>query len=561
MKPIRYYIPCLLALSALSCSFLDEEPQVICPDTFYQSETEVKYGLAGVYGVMASEAFYGNNYSLMLSNVDDLSYYNRATTNNPSCVFQHDASTTEIYTAWTEIYRGIGNANAFMEAVSETGLDRDGAYYAEARFLRAYYHFILAQAWGDVPLRTSASRKHEDTSCAASSQYDVLCWAASEMEECLENITDDISVQPSRVNRNTVHGILARLYLFLAGSSVEGPGGKREFYGKAMEHCSAVIETGQHRINPSYSQVFINMIKDGYDTEWRESMWEVEFNGDRSSPDRWTNGRIGDVIGLRSSGREGYESFLCNYSYAMYDGTLQLWNLYWTDDRTAEEDKLGSVTDARQEWNMPPYNYEGYTSGGVQLYLPSVDRTPYHYRGVSTFDNPVTARAIRNCGKWRRETEYEALQDNMSIYTGINFPILRYADILLMYAEASNEYEGAPSQAAYGHVKAVRDRAGIGTIPFSEYDYSTFRQLVRNERGRELCFESLRRYDLIRWGVFVESMGRYGEYVTDDEWVFNNKSIYAAAIGSAVKPRHILLPIPTIELGVNDKLVQNKLWR
>ena len=99
------------ALSAVSCSFLDREPDIIEAGTFYNSESEVQYGLAGIYGVMNNEQVYGNYYSLMLSNVDDLSYFNRSTTNNFSQQYTHDASSTEIYDAWKELYAGIGNAN------------------------------------------------------------------------------------------------------------------------------------------------------------------------------------------------------------------------------------------------------------------------------------------------------------------------------------------------------------------------------------------------------------------------------------------------------------------
>ena len=96
------------ALSAVSCSFLDREPNIIEAGTFYNSESEVQYGLAGIYGVMNNEQVYGNYYSLMLSNVDDLSYFNRSTTNNFSQQYTHDASSTEIYDAWKELYAGIG---------------------------------------------------------------------------------------------------------------------------------------------------------------------------------------------------------------------------------------------------------------------------------------------------------------------------------------------------------------------------------------------------------------------------------------------------------------------
>jgi hypothetical protein len=94
----------------------------------------------------------------------------------------------------------------------------------------------------------------------------------------------------------------------------------------------------------------------------------------------------------------------------------------------------------------------------------------------------------------------------------------------------------------------------------SVYDKDTFRELIRNERGRELCFESIRRYDLVRWGIFVEEMNNYTKWAADERWVKNTKAQRAASMGGYIKPMHVVLPIPAIELGVNDLLVQNPLW-
>ena len=556
------------AILACSCNFLDMEPNIISKETFYETDNDVEYGLAGVYGAMNNEAFYGNYYSLMISNADDLSYYNRAVTQSLVQTYTHDASTTEIYNAWIRIYAGIRNANAFMNAMASSDLDKEHKNYNEARFLRAYYHFILAQAWGDVPLRDSEVTDHDGVMSAVTPQYDVLSWAASEMKDCLALADTSISIEPSRVTKTTIEGILSRVYLFMAGSSVTG-GDKKAFFKEAMDYAQDVISDGRHHLNPSYKQVFINMIADQYDTDRHESMWECEFLGDRSTPSYWSNGRIGDLIGLQSSGSTDFASFKCNYSYGMYNGSLKLWDLYWKNDRTEDETGLPTVTDTRQEWNMCPYNYAGNTkyppygsdgSDGVTSSKASIDKTPYAYDSQTTTQNPVTAQAIRNCGKYRRETVYEGVKTSKTLYTTINYPLLRYSDVILMFAEAQNEYDGAPSQASYDCVKAVRDRAGIKTKDFSSYDYTSFQSLVRNERGRELCFESLRKYDLIRWGIFVSEMNKYGEWAADARWSNNVLSTLAAVTGGSVQARHVVLPIPTIELGVNNLLVQNPLW-
>lgn len=559
----------LLTLGAVSCSFLDVEPVVITDDTYYNSEEEVLYGLAGVYGAINNEAFYGNYYSLMLSNTDDLCYYNRTSANNYSVWYQHDASSPEIYDAWTMIYKGIGNANSFMEAVADSEHDSDHKYWNEARFIRAWYYFILAQAWGDVPLRTTAATSPSEVSCPATSQLEVLRWVISEMESCLALADMDLTESPSRVTKTTMWGILARVNLFTAGATVSGNDQIRhDCYGKAMAYADSVIQSGLHRLNPSYSQVFINMISDQYDTEYHESMWEADFMGNRSSSSNWSNGRIGDLIGLMSQPTGNYGEVNCNFSYAQYNGSLKLWNLYWNVDRTdAEmslEDDEDPHWDARQMWNMCPYNYQGGTlrqgNNVIAEWTAGVDKTPYRESSRTTFDYPTIAKAVRNCGKYRRETIYEGVKGDRGTYTPVNYPILRYSDVLLMYAEAYNEYNGTPSQQAYEYVKEVRDRAGISTRDYSEYsDYESFRDFVRNERGRELCFESLRKYDLIRWGIFVETMHGYISDSQSTDWTGNTSDV-VRAMASSVQEHHVVLPIPTIELGVNKELVQNPLW-
>ena len=562
----RFLIGAAAVTSLFSCSFFDVEPQVICSDTFYNSEAEVKYGLAGVYGAIGKEQFYGNYFSLMYANVDDLSYFNRDISTNYLQYCRHNASTSQVYDIWTAIYQGVNNANAFMEAVVETNYDKEGRYFNEARFLRAYYHFLLAQSFGDVPLRTKAVKTPDEVMSPATPQYEILTWAASEMEACLALAAEEVTEQPSRVTKTTIQGILARVYLFLAGESVKG-GDKTAFLTKARDFAYAVIESGKHDLNPDYSRVFINMIEDEYDTEYHESMWEAEFLGDRSSAENWSNGRIGDLLGLQSgdSASSKYSEFKCNYAYGQYDGSLKLWDLYWQTDRTADENALPTITDKRQEWNLPPYNYAGNaqqppygeTTGKA---VAGINKTPYIYNNVSTSNDPTAAPAIRNCGKFRREIQYEGVKTSKLLYTTINYPILRYSDVLLMYAEASNELSG-PTQEAYDCVVKVRTRAGVATLPIGSYDKDSFRELVRNERGRELCFESLRRFDLIRWGIYVKEMNKYTEWAADERWSKSAKASRAANMGGYIKPMHVLLPIPAIELGVNKELVQNELWR
>ena len=607
----------LLGTALSACTFLDTDPQIIPSDSYYTSETKLQYGLAGVYGVLSSEALYGNYYSLQISNADDLCYFNNynSTDTRPDR-YNHAAGTSVIYDAWLKLYQGIKNANEYIQGVEASEIDPEElsvgkeTYLAEAKFLRAYYHFLLAQAWGDVPLRvvSTTSPNPEDVQLAATPQEDVLKWCVDEIEAIVDDLSTDVELTPSRVNQEVAQGILARIYLFMAGETVAEVEGlsKQEMYKKAAEWAYKVIEirgADVKALNPSYEQVFINMIQDKYDTEYHESMWEVEFLGDRTSADKWTNGRIGDLIGLKSqSGVTNYSEWACNYSYGFYNGSYTLWQLYSETDRvnsdtSAEDDeyniKSQMVIDKRRIWNLPGYNFRGFNNQkltykkddkNITAYIKqdqSMYRTPwiannnFAMRTVEGLDptiedafdtadmvyDPDVMSAVRNAGKWRRETIYENQMSAKSLYTTINFPILRYSDVLLMYAEAINEYAGAPDDIAWRAVLAVRERAGIQTDKSQYTGQNEFRNLVRNERGRELVFEGLRKYDLIRWGIFVERMHLAGTYVPDDSKI-RNKTItdFAATTYANVSERHIYLPIPTKELAVNHALTQNPLW-
>ena len=570
---IRTFTLSLAAVFVSACGILDEEPTVICSDTFYTTEQEAQYALNGVYGAINSYQFYGQHYSLELSLNDDTCFYRSSNTSNILMMNTYDSGTAEIYRVWTTLYAGINNANAFLEAIEKTEFDKDGQMRVQARFLRAFYYYYLAQCWGSVPLRLSSTQNYKEASYPATKEEDIFKWIVKEMEDCIEKVDDSLEGAPSKLTKTAMQGFLARVYLFKAGARVNGtPEEKKEDYKQAMLLCKSVMDSKKHQLNPDYSKVFINMISDVYDRTYYESMWEADFIGNRTSPDYYSNGRIGDLNGLSSTGAINYENFKCNYAYGMFANTPKIWDMYMKDDRTDDETGLAFVTDKRQEWNIPPYNYAGY-SGALELYpyggdpadkrplIASIDKTPYVYGSISTNEDPLTLIAGRNTGKFRRETCYEEQQTSKALYTGINFPILRYSDVLLMYAEAANEYEGAPSQEAYDAVKAVRDRAGIKTKPLSDYsDQDIFREFVRNERGRELCFESLRKYDLIRWGIYVTEMNRLGEQAEDPRWSGHGTAAFCSRIGASVQPKHVYLPIPDLELGVNNKIKQNPLW-
>jgi len=583
-KKIIDGIVAVLLVAVLSgCNkFLSVEPHIMTEDQFYTSEEKAQQGLNGVYGVLNSWQLYGCNLILDLNYNTDLNHY-MSTTNASmkGACFELDANSEDVYEVWTWLYKGVNNANDFIAKMSDSEYDPDGSLVAQARFLRGYYYFLLAQNFLNVPLRTESTQSYENVKIKATSQYEVLKYAVSEMEASLEDIPASLEHSPSYVTKTTVQGILARVYLFMAGASVECENSlKHEYYGKARDCCKAVIESGKHRLNPDYTQIFINMIGDKYDTEYHESMWEVEFLGDRSSPDYYGNSRWGELNGLRcSAAGTDYASYNVNYSYGLFSNTIKIWNLYMDDDRVKLERSLSVVTDKRQEWNIPPFNYNGsedadwlYPYGGdpedVRTLIAGIDRTPYHSgskalgTAQSTNENPLLQPAGRNIGKFRREVQYEGRKLFKCIWCGVNCPLLRYADVLLMYAEAVNEYDGHPNEEIYNMILPIRNRAGIQSNPYSKYDtHDKFLKFIQNERARELCFEGLRKYDLVRWGIYLDSMKEVMELASRQAgWANTYDASVFIGQYSRMSEKNNYFPIPSLELAVNTELKQNPLW-
>ena len=190
---------------------------------------------------------------------------------------------------------------------------------------------------------------------------------------------------------------------------------------------------------------------------------------------------------------------------------------------------------------------------------------------VSTSEDPTVARGIRNCGKWRREIQYEGQMTAKDLYTKINYPILRYSDVLLMYAEAANEANNGPTAEAMECVLEVRERAGASPVSIEAYSsVGQFRSLVRDERTRELCFEVPRRMELRRFGEEyfmqqVQSMGREEEITDKDGRKYivgyqQNSVNYKWLAGQNVAARHVYFPIPQSELNTNPTCGQNIRW-
>lgn len=455
-------------VSMTSCDFLGTEPyDFVSPTTFYRNESECTMALAAVYYPMATANLYGNFYSTEMTNIDDLSYYTR-NSNFSGKLWANDytSTTQEIWNIWEALYTGIKNANGLLENIDKAEMSQiaKDRIKGEAKFLRAYYHFLLVQAFYEVPIRKQSLDDINAASMPATSNAEALDWIIKEMEDCIPLVDKkEYDKSPSHVKETSVYGILARVCLWRAGKPSDGG---EAYYKKAAQYANEVYKSKKHDLNPDVYAMWKCMATDKYDTEYNESIWEVEFIGTRLD-NNYTESRIGNTIG--NAQRNGNATGK-GYTYAFYAGTLVLWDLFEKNS-----------TDKRRDLSMAPY------------YLNAKDVQ------VKWKDHEIT---MRRCGKFRRE--WETAENKNKNWTPENYPILRYADVLLMLAEAENEVNKQPTDLAYTAINLVRKRAGIPELKNLSYDQ--FQQELRDERARELCFESIRKFDLVRWGIYLERM-------------------------------------------------------
>lgn len=430
-------------------------------------------------------------------------------------------SDANVLNLWQALYTGISRANFLLESADKPEkTDRREEIKGEALFLRAYYYYLLTTNWGDVPLildpvRTVAGNQVNQTPSAK--VYERIVSDMEEAEKLVPNITD--LKYGGRVSKSAVRGILARVHLSWAGYPIKDEtkyADVRKWSLKVMED-----EKSQHDLNANFRQIFINYAQDKYDI--KESIWEVEFWSDGTGTFK-EYGRVGNNNGIITTNET------VGYAYGYINANARLYRLY--DDR----DSL------RRDWAVAPFKYNNST--GARIYFTS------------------SQLYQRNCGKWRRE--YELITPKIKGGTPQNFPLLRYSDVLLMFAEAENAINNKPSDAAYAAINKVRQRGWSKMLPGAtniteanlpdNLSKEQFLKEIQNERSRELCFESLRKKDLIRWGLYEETLQAAAKEIATEA---PSSLQYGSLAGDNVSFRDKLLPIPDYERSINKLLGQN----
>lgn len=436
MKPVKYLLLVIILLSSSCKKYLETKPSdFLTPVNYYQNKTQLALALNGVYLVLSQASCYGEIYQHIITPSTDESITNINNTTPGACFYNVTAGNADITNFWSNLYTGVNRANLLLEniniATDISDLDRKHIK-AEAIFLRAYFYFLLTQWYGDIPLRLSSTTSALATNYPFTASKDIYDFVISEMTTAEGMLSDQKAssfAYDEKVTYTTVEGILARVCLYAAGNPIN----ETARYAEALSWAKKVVSSGEHKLNPDYSQIFKLESADGYDNVNREVLWEVGFSWSLTNTSRLTASqvRVGMSTNAISIGRTyGYTNVYPRL-FKSYESVI---------NPSAPLGSQDLSPDLRREWNCPVFTW----SGGDAVVLPTV--------AYFTYNNYWD----RYPGKWRRQYEIVIPRDNNN--SPRNLPILRYSDVLLMLAEADNEING-PTSLGIDAVTQVRKRA------------------------------------------------------------------------------------------------------
>lgn len=566
------------ALTLGSCKhYLDLNPvSSFGPDAVFGTVENAQKAVLGAYQDLAGDNGYGIRISMYFpydndcmmgagghgdGDRRDISRYNVT------------ASNAQLYNPFNRLYQGIENANQCIKYIPQMDLYANGTetqkgelkrLYGEALTLRAQYFFELVRNWGDVPAEWAPSSDLPD-----------LFLEKTDRDSIYDHILDDLATaeqlvpwrsgvaalgdaSDERITKGAVKGLRARIALFRGGYSLRSGSNKMErdadyltYYKIADTECASIISSGEHALDPSYEDLWRNQV-DGHQIDpYGEIIFEVAMAGASST----TDSKLG-----KYNGPGGSLTILPGYFY-MFDST-----------------------DTRRDVTIAPYKINS--------------------------DNSLTAVGLNSLydGKFRRNwfTNPSVDISNAAQNFGINWPVLRYSDVLLMYAETQNELNNGPTAPGITAYKQVRDRAFNNNDPDAvPTTKDAFFDALVKERALEFGTEGIRKYDLIRWNLLSSKLAATkaelaamsaattpfdklpqkmyyipGSSTTDINWA---NSFYTAApgttpsgttgvnwIGSSILSGNLqyfaegfkdghseLLPIPQAAIDANPKLKQD----
>jgi len=474
----------VIAIGALSITtsckkYLDvESPSTSTPEVVFESTTYTNSALIGVYNRLCGDNGYGSRISTLFGlTADDFKTSGSYSSSDRRGISMYGASpdNTDLINPFLQLYAGVERANICIKYIPASKLYNNGSaadqslmkrYYGEALALRAQFFYELIRNWGDVP-----------ASFVPAADAETLYGANVDRNKTYDQIIADLKIAEDlvpwraslteygsfRFTKGAIKGLRARIALARGGYALKGNQMTRSsdyltYYKIAYDECLDIMNNrAQHTLNPVYENVFKTLHGTRSD-DAHELMMEVAAYGSNAS----TDSKLGYYNGIR---------FNSASTFGSGGGGMNAIPTYFYE--------FDAVKDCRRD----------VTLGVFEI--------------TATSKKIINTLANMTDGKFRKSwTAFNGASASQNF--AINWPILRFSDILLMYAEADNEINGAPSAAAISALQEVQKRAYAGfetQIPTTPTDKSGFFLSLVKERLLEFGGEGIRKYDLIRWNL------------------------------------------------------------
>jgi len=494
-------LPTLGALAALafatSCdSFLDPNPSdVLAPESFYKTASDAVAAVNGTYASAKGPYSLAFWYLSDIATDDIIAAPRFGADGHRMSSYDFDAREWPLaeYGVWGGGYGLINEANAVLDRVPAIVMDpalRD-RLLNETRFLRALTYFNLVRFFGDVPLLEHEVKSLEGLRVSRAPTSDVYALIVNDLQQAVAGLPKSYSGGDiGRATSGAAQALLAKVYL------------TRQDWTNAARLTGELIDSVHYALLPNWKDNFKISTK----IVNSESIFEINYD---ASLDPY-GGSVHTLFSLPSGfpGGAAYGLMTVAPSLARLFAASDTRGLRGTFITSPYVDALGDSV----KWNDPDSTY----GPAFNKYLDETDFQNMHTRA------------------WQAQSN--------------DWIILRYADVLLMYAEAVNEGGAPAGTTAEQALNAVRTRAGIGTV--SGLSQAAFRDTVRLERRREFIFEGQRWFDLSRWGVLDAAIRAK---TTELQTIAPGETTV-----HGVKSN--LMPIPQSELDVNPNLTQNPGW-
>ena len=401
-------------------------------------------------------------------------------------VISSDFPSVEVF--WSSHYRGIANANLALKRIPDIQMDEaeKNRLLGQARFLRAYYYFNLVRLFGEIPLIREPVEFNDPNFMPNQAPIDAIYDLIVEDLTIAENSDLPFNDESGRVTLGAVKSLLAEVYLTMAGFPLQMGA---EFYQLASNKAKEVIDSQEFHLFDSYVA-----FRDASNDNTGEYIFSVQFLIDEEESNSLQIGLPPFKLGVSEySSEQGFSFAQREFVESYEDG-----------DKRAEE---------------KVFFFTNFTSEADRNEIVEFGQ----YFNFKFFDEEAHLNTAKS---------------------GLDWQIIRYADVLFDFAEASNEISG-PTSDAYEAINKIRRRAGIPEL--SGLSKSEFREAIWKERWHETYYEGEIWFDMVRTRKAFDFLNN----------TFNDYVGHTFVDGKTLEEKHLLFPIPADELRNNPNLEQN----